>query len=417
MGMGDLRDIITTRGFKVAERIKDLRGQITKLYRLNFYKRKLDQARITPSQIRTLDDFRKIPFTSSSEIVEELRKKPSECSLYTDGVTRVNFSPSGQELYPVYQTKRDLKRMDEVCARTLKAAGVKKGDICVVTYGYHLFIAGLFYQSQLEYYGAKVIPLGPGESERAIRLINKYEVSVLITNPTFALKLASGGLPSIKILFVGGEPFTSVEGYPQRLRNAFGKDLTIIDSYSMALCMPVARSCRFGTGLHLVDDFIFAEVIDPMTGENVPYGEKGELVLTHLYKEAAPLLRYRTGDLTFMEMKKCPCGRELTLPRSVIGRTDEMLKIKGVKFWPSQIGNILREFPECGDRYRVVVRSTSGVDRLELVIEGNKSAKDKVDDLSRGLKQETLLAFDKIEIVDKLEEGPQVVDERKGRTF
>src|SRR3990172_10326954 len=123
----------------MGERIKDLRGQITKLYGLNFYKRKLDQARITPSQIRTLDDFRKIPFTSSSEIVEELRKKPSECSLYTDGVTRVNFSPSGQELYPVYQTKRDLKRMDEVCARTLKAAGVKKGDICVVTYGYHLF--------------------------------------------------------------------------------------------------------------------------------------------------------------------------------------------------------------------------------------------------------------------------------------
>jgi phenylacetate-CoA ligase len=399
------------------ERIKILRKQVEKLYQLNFYKKKLDQARIKPSQIRTLDDFRKIPFTSSSEILEELRKRPSECSLYTDDITRVNFSPSGQELYPVYQTKRDLKKMHEVCARTLKAAGVRKGDICVVTYGYHIFIAGLFYQSQLEYYGAKVIPLGPGESERAIHLINKYEVSVLITNPTFALKLASGGIPSVRILFVGGEPFTSVEGYPQRVKSTFGRDLTIIDSYSMALCMPVARSCRYDKGLHIVDDLIFPEVIDPSTGENVPYGEKGELVITHLHKEASPLLRYRTGDLTYMIKEKCKCGREMTLPRGVIGRTDEMLKIKGVKFWPSQINSILRGFTDYRDKYRVLVRSNRGVDLLELVVEGDESAKNKMEDLSRRLKQETLVAFDHIEVVEKLEEGPLVIDEREGRTF
>jgi len=399
------------------ERIKILRKQVEKLYQLNFYKKKLDQARIKPSQIRTLDDFRKIPFTSSSEILEELRKRPSECSLYTDDITRVNFSPSGQELYPVYQTKRDLKKMHEVCARTLKAAGVRKGDICVVTYGYHIFIAGLFYQSQLEYYGAKVIPLGPGESERAIHLINKYEVSVLITNPTFALKLASGGIPSVRILFVGGEPFTSVEGYPQRVKSTFGRDLTIIDSYSMALCMPVARSCRYDKGLHIVDDLIFPEVIDPSTGENVPYGEKGELVITHLHKEASPLLRYRTGDLTYMIKEKCKCGREMTLPRGVIGRTDEMLKIKGVKFWPSQVGNILREFPECKDRYRIGVRSMKGVDRLEITVEGGELSKDKIEELAKRLKQETLLTFDKVEIVEKLQEGPLVIDERAGRTF
>jgi phenylacetate-CoA ligase len=405
------------KGYELEERIDTLREQITKLYRLNFYKKKLDQARIKPSQIGALDDFRRTPFTSSSEILEELKKRPSECSLYTDDITRVNFSPSGQELYPVYQTKRDLKKMHEVCARTLRAAGVRKGDICVVTYGYHLFIAGLFYQSQLEYYGAKVIPLGPGESERAIHLIDKYEVSVLITNPTFALKLASGGIPSVRILFVGGEPFTSVEGYPQRVRNAFGRDLTIIDSYSMALCMPVARSCRYDMGLHIMDDLIFPEVIDPSTGENVPYGEKGELVITHLYKEASPLLRYRTGDLTYMIKGECKCGREMTLPKGVIGRTDEMLKIKGVKFWPSQVGNVLREFPECKDRYRIGVRSIKGVDSLEITVEGGEMSKDKIEELSKRLKQETLVTFDKIRVVEKLEEGPLVIDERKGRTF
>lgn len=397
--------------------INALKKQIKKLYRLNFYKKKLDQAGMKPSQVRTLDDFRRIPFTLSSEILEESRKKPSECSLYTAEVTRVNFSPSGHELYPVYQTKKDIKKMHEVCARTLGAAGVKKGDICVVTYGYHLFIAGLFYQSQLEYYGAKVIPLGPGESERAIHLINKYEVSVLITNPTFALKLASGGIPSVRILFVGGEPFTSVKGYPEKVRKAFGRDLTIIDSYSMALCMPVARSCRYDPGLHITDDLIYAEVIDPSTGENIPYGEKGELVITHLYKEASPLLRYRTGDLTYMIKEKCKCGRRVTLPRGVIGRTDEMLKIKGVKFWPSQVGNILREFPACKDRYRIRVRSTKGVDSLEITVEGGGFSKDKIEELSKRLKQETLLTFDTVEIVEKLQDGPLVIDEREGRVF
>src|SRR4030043_51861 len=396
------------KGYELEERIDTLREQITKLYRLNFYKKKLDQARIKPSQIGALDDFRRTPFPSSSEILEELKKRPSECSLYTGGITRVNFSPSGQELYPVYQTKRDLKKMHEVCARTLKAAGVRKGDICVVTYGYHLFIAGLFYQSQLEYYGAKVIPLGPGESERAIHLIDKYEVSVLITNPTFALKLASGGIPSVRILFVGGEPFTSVEGFPQRVRSTFGRDLTIIDSYSMALCMAVSRSCQFERGLHVMDDLIYSEVIDPSKGENVPDGEKGELVITHLCEEASPLLRYRTGDLTYMIKEKCKCGREMTLPKGVIGRTDEMLKIKGVKFWPSQISSILRGFTDYRDKYRVLVRSNRGVDLLELVVEGDESAKNKMEDLSRRLKQETLVAFDHIEVVEKLEEGPMV---------
>jgi phenylacetate-CoA ligase len=307
--------------------------------------------------------------------------------------------------------------MHEACARTLKAAGVRKGDICAVTFGYHLFIAGLFYQNQLEYYGAKVIPLGPGESERAITLINDYEVSVLISNPTFAMKLATIGIPSVRVLFVGGEPFTSVEGYAEKVKAAFGREITIIDSYSMALCMPIARSCQYGTGLHIIDDFIFAEVIDPETGENVPYGERGELVLTHLFKDAAPLLRYRTGDLTYMEKGRCQCGREITLPNSVFGRTDEMLKIKGVKFWPSQIGTLMRGFPGTTNKYRVVITDIKGVDTLELIIEGSDAVKDKIDVLSQRLKQETLVTFNKITIVEELEEGPVVIDERKGRTF
>lgn len=394
-----------------------LEVQFDRLKQNAFYKRKLEQAGIDLSDIRSLNDFERIPFTTTTELLKELRKKPSESFLYSDDVTRINFSPSGHDLYPIYNTTNDIENMHRVCARSLKAAGVKKGDICAVTFGYHLFIAGLFYQGQLEYYGAKVIPLGPGESERAVQLINDYQISVLISNPTFAIKLAQKGIPSIKILFVGGEPFTSVEGYPEKVREAFGRDVIIIDSYSMALCMPIARSCRYGTGLHIMDDFVYAEVIDPETGKSVPYGERGELVLTHLKKEAAPLLRYRTGDLTFLEKKSCECGRVFTLPKSVFGRTDEMLKIKGVKFWPSQISGILRSFPELTGRYQVAVRTEGGVDFLRLTVEGNDASSLDTETLSRRLKLETLVVFNDIRTVNQLEEGPAVIDERKGRRF
>ncbi len=393
-----------------------LKTQIEKVARLGFYRKKFEQAGLTAAAIQGWDDFNKIPFTSGKEILEELKKKPSECSLFSPAVTRVNFSPSGQDLYPVYNTNPDLQKMHEVAARAYTGAGVTPDDICAVTFGYHLFIAGLYYQSQLEYYGAKVIPLGPGESERAVEIINKYQVTVLISNPTFAMKLAARGIPSVRILFVGGEPFTSVEGYPEKVRAAFGREIGMIDSYGMALCSPIARSCRFEKGLHLLDDFIYAEVIDPLTGNPLPTGEKGELVLTHHYKEASPLLRYRTGDLTYMVERKCSCGRSLTLPKGILGRTDEMLKIKGVKFWPSQVGIILQGFPGAGKKYRVVVRNPQGVDTLTLLIEGREGHVD-LEELSRRLKTETLLAFNEIGLSDHLSEGPVVEDQRQGRTF
>lgn len=404
--------------------LKTLKTQIEKVSRMNFYMRKLEQGGVSADAIQDWDDFRRIPFTSSKEILGELNKKPSECSLFSPAVTRVNLSPSGQDLFPVYNTNQDLQKMHEVAARAYEAAGVTPDDICAVTFGYHLFIAGLYYQSQLEYYGAKVIPLGPGESERAVEVINKYGVTVLISNPTFAMKLAARGIPSVRILFVGGEPFTSVEGYPEKVRAAFGREIGsasgreigMIDSYGMALCSPIARSCRFEKGMHLLDDFIYAEVIDPLTGAPVPLGEKGELVLTHLHKEASPLLRYRTGDLTYMVEEKCSCGRSFTLPKGIIGRTDEMLKIKGVKFWPSQIGTVLQGIPGAGKKYKVIVRNPQGVDTLSLTIEGREGDVD-LEELSRQLKKETLLAFNEIFVSDQIPEGPVVEDKRQGRTF
>ena len=397
--------------------IDQLQAQLKYLDTLDFYRRKFQQASVDIGDVKSLEDFQKLPFTTSKEFQAEIQTPPSECSLYSPEVTRVNLSPSGQELYPVYQTNKDLEFMHQVCARSLKAAGVTPQDMVAVTFGYHLFIAGLFYQGQFEYYGSKVIPLGPGESTRAVQLINDYQIGVLISNPTFAMKLAEAGIPSVHTIFVGGEPFTSVQGYPEKVRAAFERDITIIDSYSMALCMPIARSCRHNTGLHIMDEFVYTEVIDPATGEPVPLGEKGELVLTHLHKQAAPLLRYRTGDLTMLENKTCACGRELTMPQSVIGRTDDMLKIKGVKFWPSQLATILRSYPQFSPQYRLVVDSLKGVDTLSLVVEGKTDDAPVLDKLATHLKSETLLKFNEIRITEKLEDGPNVVDKRKGRSF
>jgi len=389
-----------------------LRKQVEYIYTIKFYKEKMDRAGVRPNDIKTLDDFTQLPFTSPVEMISELKKSPSSNSFYSESVTRINFSPSGKELYPIFHTNNDLERMHKVCSKTLTAAGLKQSDICAVTFGYHLFIAGLFYQGQLEAFGAKVIPLGPGESERAWKVINDYGVSVLISNPSFAVKLASKGLPTIRVLFVGGEPFSSVEGYAEKIREAFGRDITIIDSYSMALCMPVARSCQYESGLHIVDDFVYAEVVDPVTGLPVKPGEKGELVLTHLYKEAAPLLRYRTGDLTVIENKACSCGRSMTLPKGIIGRTDEMVKVKGVKFWPSQIGTILQGFSFATGNYRVVFKTRRGVDFVELFIEGSEYSSEDVEKLEHVLRRDTLVKFNEIVIVEKLEPGPRVVDER-----
>jgi phenylacetate-CoA ligase len=397
--------------------LSQLQRQIEKLFRMDFYREKLSREKIHPSDVATSADFKKIPFTTSGELFSELRKPPTECSLYSDAVTRINFSPSGKELYPVYHTAQDLAYMHEVCCRTLADAGVAKEDICAVTFGYHLFVAGLFYQNQLEAYGAKVIPLGPGESERAVKLINDCRATVLVSNPTFAMKLAGLGIPSVRVLFVGGEPFTSVTGYAQKVRAAFNRDITIIDSYSMAQCLPIARSCRHERGLHIADEFVYAEVVDPISGEPLPFGEKGELVLTHLKKDAAPLLRYRTGDLTFIEHGRCRCGREYTLPKSIIGRTDEMLKVKGVKFWPSQVGPLLCEFSGATGRYRVIVEEETGVDRLSLTVEISQPLEPGIDALSQRLKQETLLTFNRIETTDDLENGPLVIDNRRGRNF
>ena len=389
-----------------------LRTQLDYLYGLDFYRKKMDEAGIVPGDILSLKDFEGFPFTTHGEFVKEMdRKNPPYGSFYPPGVVRINLTPSGDHLLPIFHTSRDLESMHQVCHRSLGAAGVTRNDICAVTFGYHLFIAGLFYQGQLETYGAKVIPLGPGETDRAVDIINRHGVTVLVANPSFALKLASSGMNRIRILFAGGEPLTSVPGYKDRIRQALGRDLVIIDSYSMSECIPIARNCTMETGLHIMDEFVYAEIIDPETGKNLENGRMGELVLTHIKKEAQPLLRYRTGDLAELVETSCNCGRHVTMPRGISGRTGEMLKVKGVKLYPSQIKAIINEHGT-GTGFRLTIRSEKGVDRLILTLADIPGARPKLENLRHALRKATLLNFDEIAFRDHLEESPMVSDER-----
>jgi len=393
--------------------LEGLRRQLGYLYTLDFYHKKMDKAGIVPRDILSLKDFESIPFTTHEEFVKEMdRNNPSYGSFFPPDVVRINFTPSGDHLLPIFHTANDLEFMHHVCHRSLEAAGVTRNDICAVTFGYHLFIAGLFYQGQLETYGAKVIPLGPGETSRAVDIINRHNVTVLVANPSFALKLASSGISRIRILFAGGEPLTSVPGYKDRIRQALGRDLVIIDSYSMSECIPIARNCAMETGLHIMDEFVYAEIIDPETGKTLENGHIGELVLTHMKKEAQPLLRYRTGDLAELVETSCKCGRYMTMPRGISGRTDEMLKVKGVKLYPSQIKTIIEEHG-IGTGFRLTIRSEKGADRLTLTLKDTSGARSKTESLRHALRKATLLNFNEIVFSDRLEEGPRVSDERE----
>ena len=390
-----------------------LRRQLGYLYTLDFYRRKMDEAGLGPRDILSLKDFEGVPFTTHGEFVKEMdQNNPPYGSFSPPGVVRINLTPSGGHLLPIFHTANDLEFMHQVCHRSLEAARVTRNDVCAVTFGYHLFIAGLFYQGQLETYGARVMPLGPGETSRAVDIINRHNVTVLVANPSFALKLASSGMNRIRILFAGGEPLTSVPGYKDSIRQALGQDLVIIDSYSMSECIPIARNCAMETGLHIMDEFVYAEIIDPETGKTLENGHIGELVLTHMKKEAQPLLRYRTGDLAELVETPCKCGRYVTMPRGISGRTDEMLKVKGVKLYPSQIKTIIEEHG-IGTGFKLTIGSEKGADRLTLTLKDSSGARSKMESLRHALRKATLLNFDEITFSDRLEEGPRVSDERE----
>ena len=386
-----------------------LRKQLARNYQHPFYRKKFDEAGMKPENIKSLKDFQKLPFMTRDDLNAAFESERFGGFMRND-VVRVNFSPSGTGLIPILQTARDVEVMDNVNARAFERAGVSMNDVVMITFSYHIFIAGLNFHGGMERLGAKVVPLGPGSTERALEIAEMVKPTVLISNPSFALKLAGEGLDGLNSFIAAGEPFTSVEGYREKVKNAFN-GATMIDYYGMAECLPIACECKYENGLHVIDDFVHVEIIDPDTGEVLEEGERGEVVVTHLNKDAMPMQRFRTGDLSMIERFECDCGKTVTMPRGVFGRTDEMYKVKGVKFYPSQLNLVLKGFPELTGKFRAIIKRTEkGTDYLEVEVEGQESVDHRK--LEEAMKNALLISPNKITIVDRLEKDRAVVDLR-----
>lgn len=382
-----------------------LNEQLGRLARHPFYEGRL------PARVADAEEFAAaVPLMGRGDLAAEMAE-PGYGAFGGAGPVRINLSPMGAELVPVMQTANDLAAMIAAARRHLDACGIGPGDVCAVTFGYHLFVAGLFYQSQMEAHGVGCIPLGPGEAERAVEVCARHGVTVLAGNPSFSLKLIEAGLAPPRVFFAGGEAFTGNPTLHDAVRRAM-PDTMLVDSFSLSEFLPVARTFPGGEGVHVFDELVHAEVIDPDTAAPVADGERGELVLTHLVKEAQPLVRYRTGDLTVKRTTEPVCGRTVNLPRVVFGRTDDMVKVKGVKLYPSEIRAVLLGLDGPTGGYRLTVgRKPGGSDRLALTLEGTGG--DAVaDEIARRFRSQTLIAADEIAFVDSLGDGPVVVDER-----
>jgi phenylacetate-CoA ligase len=383
-----------------------LNAQLERLQQHPFYAGRL------PSHVTSAAEFaERVPLMSRADLVAEMGRTGYGAFAPQVPPVRVHLTPMGASLVPILHSAADLRAIEAACGQHLDACGIGPGDVCMVTFGYHLFVAGLFYQSQMEARGVACIPHGPGETERAADTARRCGVTVLAGNPSHALKLIEAGCPVPRVFFAGGEAFTGNEALYRRVREAMPGTL-LIDSFSLSECLPVARTFPGGTGVHVFDELLYAEVIDPDSGRPVAQGERGELVLTHLKKELQPLVRYRTGDLTVLQSTEPLFGRTVSLPRVVFGRADSMLKIKGVKVYPSELRTVLLGVDGLSGAYRLVVsRNPHGGDHLGLQIEGRPSAA-AIEAIATRFKRQTLISADTIEAIAKLEGTHLVTDQR-----
>lgn len=382
-----------------SETLRDVRGQLERVADHELYARAFAEAGIEPAEIDSWEQFRDVPFTTPEDVAADIEATPPAGSLYEPGAM-VTFSPLGDELAPVVDTQADLSYEAEVHAAVFERAGIEPGDRVANTFGYHLFGTGEILQRGLEALGAEVFPLGPGDSEQAAELIEAYEIDCLLGNPSFARKIAEQGA-TVETFIGAGEPFTSVPGYRDELKAALEAE-TAIDYFGTRRFLPIAVETAAEDGLHVVDEYVIAEIVDPDTGEVLDPGQRGELVVTHRRKEGLPLVRYRTGDLATLEQR----GDELVIPKGVIGRTDDRLKVKGVKLYPKAIPSVLAGFDGLTGEFRLEV-DREATDRLTVVCEG--TADDET--LTEALADRLLVSPDEVQTVGELEETG-VVDHR-----
>jgi phenylacetate-CoA ligase len=344
--------------------------------RVPLYRERLRKAGVTPGEIRSLDDARLLPFTEKSDFRDTypfgLLAVPME------EVVRLHASSgtTGKPIVVAY-TRRDIDTWSDVMARTLMAGGVGPGDVVHNAYGYGLFTGGLGFHYGAERLGATVIPMSGGFTDRQLTALRDFGSTVLCCTPSYSLHLAealaeAGVAPKdlkLRVGFFGAEPWT--EAMRAAIEARLGLMALNIYGLSEVIGPGVSVECPERRGMHIHEDHFLAEVIDPTTLEPVPRGATGELVLTTLTKEALPVLRYRTRDLTALDPEPCRCGRTLKRMGRITGRTDDMLIIRGVNVFPSQIEHALMQVPRVEPHYLLVLRREKALDTLEVRVEAH----------------------------------------------
>ncbi|MEJ5186319.1 MAG: phenylacetate--CoA ligase [Candidatus Geothermincolales bacterium] len=355
--------------------LERLRNTVDRLYRqVPFYRKRLDEIGYRPGDIRSLEDLRRLPFTTKDDLRDNYPFGLFAVPLRD--IVRIHAS-SGTTGKPtvVGYTAGDLRTWADLVARTIVAAGGTKEDIVHVAYGYGLFTGGLGLHYGAELLGATVLPMSGGNTKRQVRLMVDFGSTILCCTPSYALNIAevmeemgiSKDDIKLKAGIFGAEPWSA----EMRVQIEERLGLSAHDIYGLSeLVGPgVSIECQEKNGLHIFEDCFIPEIIDPATGEVLPPGEKGELVLTNINKEGMSLLRYRTRDISRIIAEPCPCGRTHVRMERVTGRTDDMLIIRGVNVFPSQVEAVLMQIPGLSPHYQLVVDRVGSLDVLEVQVE------------------------------------------------
>ncbi len=352
-----------------------LRKTVERVYNnVPFYRQKLDEAGVKPEDIKSVKDVQRLPFTTKQDLRDNYPF--GLFAVPQDEVVRIHASSGTTgKMTVVGYTKNDVATWSEVMARTLGCGEVTHKDIIQVAYGYGLFTGGLGVHYGAERVGATVIPISGGNTKRQLQIMADFHSTALACTPSYTMFMAESAAEEgvdiksfpLRVGFFGAEPWSN------NMRKEIEAQLNIkaIDIYGLSEIIGpgVSSECLVQNGLHVWEDHFLVEVIDPNTGEVLPYGEKGELVFTCITKEALPLIRYRTRDISVLYNDLCPCGRTHMRMNRVMGRTDDMLIIRGVNVFPSQIESVLLEIGETEPHYQLIVDREGNLDDLEIWVE------------------------------------------------
>jgi phenylacetate-CoA ligase len=359
-----------------AIQLRRLQALVERVYNLvPFYRQKYDASGIKPGDIKSLKDLQRLPFTTKQDLRDNYPF--GMFAVPMEQVVRIHAS-SGTTGKPtvVGYTQRDIQTWSELIARTLSAAGCGRGDIVHNSYGYGLFTGGLGFHYGIERLGASVIPVSGGNTKRQIMLLQDFGPTVITCTPSFSLHLYDvakdmgvdfAGL-KLRVGICGAEPWS--EAMRAEIEKKLGIDALDVYGLSEIMGPGVSIEClEAKNGLHMFEDHFLPEIIDPNTLEALPYGQTGELVITTLTKEAFPVIRYRTRDISRLHPEPCKCGRTMVRMGRIQGRSDDMLIIRGVNVFPSQIEAVLMEVQGVEPHYQIVVDRAGQMDTLEVKVE------------------------------------------------